>query len=63
LPRRAGFAYAAFLINVYALYINRLTGEPSHPHELRAGALEQILHERRPAYRGGLIHHSNGGSQ
>jgi len=26
-------------------------------------ALEQALHERRPAHRGGLVHHSDRGSQ
>ena len=31
--------------------------------ELRPGALEQALHDRRPASRGGLVHHSDRGVQ
>ncbi|QDJ12173.1 hypothetical protein HVPorG_04559a (plasmid) [Roseomonas mucosa] len=57
-----GFVYAAFVIDVFA---RRIVGWPVS-RTAHAGfvldALEQALHDRRPA-KGGLTHHSDKGSQ
>lgn len=57
-----GFAYVAFVIDVYARRIVgwRVSGSPRTDFVL--DALEQALHERRPA-ESALIHHSDRGSQ
>lgn len=58
-----GFVYVAFVIDVYA---RRIVGwrVSRTPHtNFVLDALEQALHERRPAHRGGLVHHSDRGSQ
>ena len=60
-PSWTGFAYVAFIIDVFA---RRIVGWKAS-RQAHAGfvldALEQALHERRPA--GQLIHHSDRGSQ
>jgi putative transposase len=59
----AGFVYVAFVIDAYA---RRIVGWRAS-RSARAGfvldALEQALHARRPFARGGLVHHSDRGSQ
>jgi len=59
----AGFVYVAFVIDVYARYIVgwRVSGTAHASFVL--DALEQAIHDRRPVHRGGLIHHSDRGSQ
>ena len=58
----AGFVYVAFVIDVYARYIvGWRVGRTAHAGFV-LDALEQALHERRPN-RGGLVHHSDRGSQ
>ena len=58
-----GFVYVAFVIDAYA---RRIVGWRAS-HTAQAGfvldALEQALHDRRPIHRGGLVHHSDRGSQ
>jgi putative transposase len=58
-----GFVYVAFVIDAYA---RRIVGWPVS-RTAHAGfvldALEQALHDRRPIHRGGLVHHSDRGSQ
>jgi putative transposase len=55
----AGFVYVAFVIDVYARYIvGWRVGRTAHAGFV-LDALEQALHERR----GGLVHHSDRGSQ
>jgi putative transposase len=58
-----GFIYVAFVIDAYA---RRIVGWRAS-RTARAGfvldALEQALHDRRPVHRGGLVHHSDRGSQ
>ena len=58
-----GFVYVAFVIYAYARRIVgwRVSRTPHASFVL--DALEQALHERRPVNRGGLIHHSDRGSQ
>jgi putative transposase len=60
-PSWAGFAYVAFIIDAFA---RRIVGWKAS-RQAHAGfvldALEQALHDRRPV--GGLIHHSDRGSQ
>ena len=58
-----GFAYVAFIIDAFA---RRIVGWRVSPHaraDFVLDALEQALHERRPARKRGLIHHSDKGSQ
>lgn len=58
-----GFAYVAFIIDAFA---RRIVGWRVSKHAKAAfvlDALEQALHERRPTADGGLIHHSDRGSQ
>jgi putative transposase len=69
-----GFVYVAFLIDVYArfgmasnqwrpcLTIGWRVGRTAHASFV-LDAVEQALHERRPASRGGLVHRSDRGSQ
>jgi putative transposase len=58
-----GFVYVAFVIDAYARRIVgwRVSRTPHASFVL--DALEQALHERRPVSRGGLVHHSDRGSQ
>jgi transposase InsO family protein len=59
----AGFVYVAFVIDAYA---RRIVGWRVS-RRAHAGfvldALEQALHDRQPVHRGGLVHHSDRGSQ
>jgi putative transposase len=59
----SGFVYVAFVIDAYARRIVgwRVSRTPHASFVL--DALEQALHERRPINRGGLVHHSDRGSQ
>ena len=59
----AGFVYVAFVIDVYARYIVGWRVSRNAHTSFVLDALEQALHDRRPAHRGGLIHHSDRGSQ
>jgi transposase InsO family protein len=59
----SGFVYVAFVIDVYARRIvGWRTSRTAHASFV-LDALEQALHDRRPAHRGGLVHHSDRGSQ
>ena len=58
-----GFVYVAFVIDVYARRIvGWRTSRTAHASFV-LDALEQALHDRRPVHRGGLVHHSDRGSQ
>lgn len=59
----SGFVYVAFVIDVFARRIVgwRVSRTPHAGFVL--DALEQAIHERRPAYSDGLVHHSDRGSQ
>lgn len=59
----AGFVHVVFVIDTCA---RRIVGERASRTAHASfvlDALEQTLHDRRPAHRGGLIHHSDRGSQ
>ena len=59
----SGFVYVAFVIDVYARRIvGWRTSRTAHASFV-LDALEQALHDRRPTHRGGLVHHSDRGSQ
>ena len=58
----AGFVYVAFVIDVYARYIVGWRVSRTAHAGFVLDALEQAIHERRPN-RGGLVHHSDRGSQ
>ena len=59
----AGFVYVAFVIDVYTRYIVGWRVSRTAHASVVLDALEQALHDRRPTHRGGLIHHSDRGSQ
>ena len=59
----AGFVYVAFVIDVYARYIVGWRVSRTAHANFVLDALEQAIHERRPLHRGGLVHHSDRGSQ
>jgi len=59
----AGFAYVAFVIDVYARYIVGWRVSRTAHASFVLDALEQAIHDRRPIHRGGLVHHSDRGSQ
>ncbi|GHH04982.1 transposase [Pseudodonghicola xiamenensis] len=59
----SGFVYVAFVIDVFARRIVGWRVSRSMQAEFVLDALEQALHERRPVDGGGLIHHSDRGSQ
>src|SRR5208283_2521942 len=59
----AGFVYVAFLIDAYARRIVGWRASRTAHADFFLHALEQALHDRRPASRGGLIHHSDRGAQ
>ncbi len=59
----AGFVYVTFVIDVYARYIVGWRVSQTAHASFVLDALEQALHDRRPTHRGGLIHHSDRGSQ
>ena len=58
-----GFVYVAFVIDTFANHIVgwRVSGSPKTDFVL--DALEQALYKRRPVRKGGLVHHSDRGSQ
>lgn len=55
--------YVAFVIDVYARYIVGWRVSRTAHANFVLDALEQALHDRRPVHRGGLVHHSDRGSQ
>ena len=59
----AGFVYVAFVIDVYARYIVGWRVSRTAHASFVLDALEQAIHDRKPVHRGGLIHHSDRGSQ
>ncbi|YBW39491.1 integrase, catalytic region [Nitrobacter sp. TKz-YC01] len=58
-----GFIYVAFVIDAYARRIVGWRASRSAHAGFVLDALEQALHDRRPVHRGGLVHHSDRGSQ
>jgi putative transposase len=58
-----GFVYVAFVIDTYARRIVGWRASRTAHASFVLDALEQAIHERRPAHRGGLVHHSDRGSQ
>ena len=58
-----GFVYVAFVIDTYARRIVGWRASRTVHASFVLDALEQALHDRRPAHRGGLVHHSDRGSQ
>jgi putative transposase len=58
-----GFVYVAFVIDVYARRIVGWRVSRTQHASFVLDALEQALHERRPARGSGLVHHSDRGSQ
>ena len=61
--RRVGFAALRVVIDAYARRIVGWRASRTAHASFVLDALEQALHERRPQHRGGLIHHSDRGSQ
>ena len=59
----SGFVYVAFVIDVYARYIVGWRVSRTAHAGFVLDALEQAIHDRRPVNKGGLIHHSDRGSQ
>ncbi len=59
----AGFVYVAFVIDAYARRIVGWRVSRTAHASFVLDALEQALHKRRPQHRGGLVHHSDRGSQ
>ena len=59
----AGFVYVAFVIDVFARRIVGWRVSRTAHAGFVLDALEQALHERRPIQGGGLVHHSDRGSQ
>ena len=58
-----GFAYVAFVIDVFARRIVGWRVSRSARADFVLDALEQALCDRRPVQRGGLVHHSDRGVQ
>jgi putative transposase len=58
-----GFVYVAFVIDVFARRIVGWRVSRTAHAGFVLDALEQALHERRPVQGGGLVHHSDRGSQ
>jgi transposase InsO family protein len=58
-----GFAYVAFVIDAFARRIVGWRVSATAHAGLVLDALEQAVHERRPVQGGGLVHHSDRGSQ
>ena len=59
----AGFVYVVFVIDAYARRIVGWRVSRTAHAGFVLDALEQALHERRPLQGGGLVHHSDRGSQ
>jgi putative transposase len=62
-PTWTGMVYVAFVIDVYARYIVGWRVSRTAHAGFVLDALEQAIHDRRPVRKGGLIHHSDRGSQ
>jgi putative transposase len=58
-----GFVYVAFVIDTFARRIVGWRVSRTAHTGFVLDALEQALHDRRPVHRGGLVHHSDRGSQ
>lgn len=58
-----GFVYVAFVIDAYARRIVGWRVSRTAHASFVLDALEQALQEWRPQHRGGLVHHSDRGSQ
>ena len=58
-----GFVYVAFIIDAFSRRIVGWRVSRTAHKEFVHDALEQALHDRRPLHRGGLVHHSDRGSQ
>jgi putative transposase len=58
-----GCVYVAFVIDAYARRIVGWRVSRTAHASFVLDALEQALHDRRPIHRGGLVHHSDRGSQ
>ena len=58
-----GFIYVAFVIDAYARRIVGWRASRTAHADFVLDALEQALHDRRPASPGGLVHHSDRGTQ
>jgi putative transposase len=59
----SGFVYVAFVIDVYARRIVGWRASRTAHASFVLDALEQAIHDRRPVRGGGLVHHSDRGSQ
>jgi transposase InsO family protein len=59
----AGFVYVAFVIDAFARRIVGWRVSKTAHAGFVPGALEQALHDRQPAHSGGLVHHSDRGTQ
>jgi putative transposase len=59
----SGFVYVAFVIDTYARRIVGWRVSRTAHTGFVLDALEQALHERQPVHPGGLVHHSDRGSQ
>jgi transposase InsO family protein len=59
----SGFVYVAFVVDTFARRIVGWRASRTAHASFVLDALEQALHDRRPAHRGGLVHHSDRGSQ
>ena len=62
-PTWAGFVYVAFVIDTFARRIVGWRASRTAHAGFVLDALEQALHARRPTRSGGLVHHSDRGSQ
>jgi transposase InsO family protein len=58
-----GFVYVAFVIDAFARRIVGWRASRTAHASFVPDALDQALHDRRPVHRGGLVHHSDRGSQ
>jgi putative transposase len=59
----AGFVYVAFVIDTYARRIVGWRASRTAHASFVLDALEQAIHDRQPVHHGGLVHHSDRGSQ
>jgi putative transposase len=59
----SGMVYVAFVIDVYARFIVGWRVSRTAHAGFVLDALEQAIHDRKPVSKGGLVHHSDRGSQ
>ena len=59
----AGFVHVALVIDTFARRIVGWRASRTAHASFVLDAIEQALHDRRPVHRGGLVHHSDRGSQ